>query len=325
MKRISIVLFSLFFTGIAQAQLLKVTAGSDVTILAGTVFTVDSLSLTPTADFTLSNVTLSKSATAIHTQVNPYISRVYQFSNTGSPFSGSVLMKYRDGAELNGINEADLTLNIHNGTNWSAYPASTRDGTNNFVLTNGIAGVSLNELTLAGQLAPLPLSWLSFTATKQNQTALLQWSTAWEENTQSFLVQHSADGTNWVTIGTLAAAGNSINTNHYNYVHTNPLTGMNYYRIKQTDSDNHYSYSPIRTVVFISAGQSFAILGNPVTNGTLLVQVYTDTPLSLYTADGKLLWEQSLNAGLKNIDVSRYSMGTYFLRSANKTEKVVIQ
>ena len=183
----------------------------------------------------------------------------------------------------------------------------------------------MNELTLANKLTPLPLSWLSFTASKQNQTALLQWSTVLEQNTQSFLVQHSADGTNWVTIGTLAAAGNSTNTNHYNYVHNNPLTGINYYRIIQTDADNRYSYSPLRTVLFTTAGQPFIILGNPVTNGTLLVQVYTATSLSLYTSDGKLVWEQSLNAGLKNIDVSRYSTGTYFLRSANKTEKVVIQ
>ena len=324
MKRNLLLLFMLF-TNLAHAQLLKVTAGTDLTILSGTVFTVDSLTLTPSSDFTLSNITLTKAATIIHPSLNKYISQVYQFSNISKPYSGSVMMKYADGTELNGINEADLTLNIYNGTIWSAYNATTRDGTNNFVLTNGLNSVKLNELTLASQFAALPVTWLSFTATKQNQTAFLQWSTAQEQNTQSFLVQHSQDGINWVTIATLAAAGNSTNTNNYNYVHTNPVTGINYYRINQTDADSRYTYSDIRTILFTNVGKPFDILSNPVTNGILVVKVNIVTPLSLYTSDGKLLWQQSQITGLKNIDVSRYAKGNYFLRSGNYTQQIVIQ
>ena len=325
MKKFRLFLFCLFFTAMSEAQLLKVTTGSDLTIMSGTVFNVDSLSFTPSADFTLSNVTLSKSATIIHSQANPYISRVYQFNKTSNPFSGSVLMKYRDGAELNGISEADLTLNIYNGTIWNAYPATTRDGTNNFVFTNGLAGVTLNELTLASQFAALPLTWLSFVATKEHQTALLKWSTASEHNTQNFLVQHSSEGVNWITIATLPAAGNSTIAIDYNYVHTNPVVGTNYYRIKQTDLDNHYSYSPVRKVLFVTSEHPFNVFGNPVTNGMLVVEGITFTPLSFYTADGKLLWQQQLSSGLKNIDVSRYSKGNYFLKSGDYTKKVIIQ
>lgn len=325
MKIIYSLLFYLFFAGNISAQLLKVTAGTDVTVLSGTVFTVDSLTLTPSSDFTLSNVTVSKSTTIIHPSLNKYISRVYQFSNTSNPFSGAIIIKYLDGAELNGINEADLNLNVYNGTGWQAYNATTRDGTNNFVLTNGLTGVSLNELTLASQFAPLPVTWLSFTATKENQTVFLQWSTAQEQNTQSYLVQHSEEGINWVTIASLPAAGNSSNTNNYNYVHTNPVTGMNYYRIEQTDADHRSSYSLVRTILFTNVVQPFDIISNPVTNGILVVKVYIATQLSLYTAEGKLLWKQQQITGLKNIDVSRYAKGNYFLRSDNYTKQIVIQ
>ncbi|MBC7626598.1 T9SS type A sorting domain-containing protein, partial [Ferruginibacter sp.] len=304
---------------------LKVANGSDVTILSGTVFTIDSLTLTPSSNFTLSNVTLSKSATIIHSQTNPYISRVYQFSNTSNPFSGSILMKYSDGAELNGINEADLTLNIHNGVSWNAYNATTRDGTNNFVLTDGLTGITLNELTLASQFAALPLTWLSFDATKEKQTTLLKWSTASEQNTKSFAVQHSSEGVNWNTIAILPAAGNSTIAIEYNYVHTNPIMGTNYYRIKETDLDNHYSYSPVRKVLFTTLEQPFTVLGNPVANGILVVKLIELTPLSFYTSDGKLLWQQLISSGIKIIDVSRYAKGSYFLRSANYTQKIVIQ
>jgi hypothetical protein len=317
-------LAALFFCN-AQAQL-TVESGSSLTIQNGTQLHGDGLTLIPSADFILSNVILSRSTTAIHTPVNPYIARVYQFSNTSNAFSGSIQINYTDGAELNGIAEVDLTLNIYNGTYWAAYPASTRDASNNYVLTNGLSGITLNELTLASQFAPLPLNWLSFTAKAQNKSqSLLQWITAQEQNTKDFYIQHSADGINWVTIGNLPAAGNSNSASNYNYVHTNPVTGLNYYRIKQTDVDSRYSYSPVRILSFTRALQPFTILGNPVTNNVLTLQVNMATSLAFYTADGKLLWREQVNAGTKIIDVSRYAKGTYLLKTITTTQKVVIQ
>jgi Secretion system C-terminal sorting domain len=315
----------LLITGMARAQLLKVTAGTDITILGGTVFKVENLTLTPSANFTISNNTLDKYTTVIHTTPNPYIARVYRFSNNTNPFSGSVQINYTDGAGLNSIPENQLTLNIHNGTAWIAYPATTRDGTNNFVLTSSISSTGLNELTLANSLTPLPLAWLSFTAIKQNQTVLLKWATAQEQNTRNFTVQHSANGINWSGIGLLPAAGNSNSTSNYSYVHSNPITGINYYRILQTDLDNRNSYSIIRTLKFTKTDEPFTVMGNPVTNDVLTVQVNTFINLALYTADGKLLWQEQVNAGTKNIDVSRYAKGIYLLKANNTAQKVVIQ
>src|SRR6188474_1854295 len=118
MKKILFVFFAASFLCNAHAQLLTVDPGASLTIQNGAQFHVDGLTLIPSADFILSNVVLSRSATVVHTQVNPYISRVYQFSNTSNAFSGSVQINYNDGAELNGLAEEFLTLNIHNGTYW---------------------------------------------------------------------------------------------------------------------------------------------------------------------------------------------------------------
>jgi hypothetical protein len=324
MKKISLLFAVLLFNIMAKTQLLKVTAGTDITILSGTVFKVENLTLTPAADFIISNNTLDKFTTVTHTSSNPYIARVYRFSNNTNPFTGSVQINYTDGAELNSIPENQLTLNIHNGTNWNFYSATTRDATNNFVLTNSVVSTGLNELTLAGS-APLPLAWLSFTATKQNQTALLKWATTQEQNTRNFTVQHSTNSINWAGIGIQPAAGNSNTISNYSYVHSTPVTGINYYRILQTDLDNRNSYSEIRTLKFTTDDVPFIIIGNPVTNNILSVQVNRTTGLAFYTAEGKLLWQELVNAGTKNIDVSRYAKGTYFLKADFASEKVVIQ
>ena len=324
MKKLPMLCLAALFFCNAHAQV-TVDAGASLTIQNGTLLYGDGLTLIPSADFILSNVILSRSATIIHTQVNPYISRVYQFSNTSNGFSGSIQINYTD-AELNGLTETDLTLNIHNGTNWAAYPPITRDDINNFVLTAGLSGITLNELTLADLSAPLPLTWLSFTAKAQNNSqSLLQWATAQEQNTKDFYIEHSADGINWVTIGSLPAAGNSNSTRHYTYVHTSPVKGLNYYRIKQTDVDSRYSYSLVRMLSFTRALQPLTIIGNPITNNVLTIQVNMATSLAFYTADGKLLWQKQVNAGTRSIDVSSYAKGTYLLKTITTTHKVVIQ
>jgi hypothetical protein len=139
--------------GSLQAQIIAVSPGTDMTIKQGTVFSADSLVLIPSVDFTISNTALNKSATVTHALNNPYIARVYQFGNTSKQFSGSIQINYLD-AELNGIAESQLELNIYNGTAWKAFAPVTRDAVNNYLLTAGLNCISLNELTLAAECDP---------------------------------------------------------------------------------------------------------------------------------------------------------------------------
>jgi hypothetical protein len=307
-----------------RAQILNVAAGTNLTIQAGTIFRADSLTLIPTSDFIISNNTLTKTQTITHFSYNPYISHVYHFANNTGSFAGAIQINYDD-AELNGILEPNLTLNIHNGTAWIFYPAATRDVVNNFVYTPAIIINAISELTLANLSTPLPLQWLTFTAIKQNQTALLNWSTTHEQNTRDFTVQHSINGINWTAIGNRPSTGQINTTGYYSFVHTNPVTGVNYYRILQNDNTNRSSYSVTRTLLFTARDEPFIIAGNPVTNDILTIRVNTSIVLAFYTADGKLLWKELVHAGTKNIDVSRYAKGTYFLKGNSVSEKVVIQ
>ncbi|MDN3654294.1 HYR domain-containing protein [Ferruginibacter paludis] len=144
---------AVFLPKILHAQILTVSPGTDMTIKPGTVFSADSLVLIPSADFTISNTTLNKSAIVTHALPNPHIARVYQFDNTSKPFSGSIQINYLD-AELKGIAENLLELNVHNGTAWKAFAPANRDAVNNFVLTASLNCIPLNELTLAAECAP---------------------------------------------------------------------------------------------------------------------------------------------------------------------------
>jgi hypothetical protein len=175
----------------------------------------------------------------------------------------------------------------------------------------------------AGSLLPVTLA--SFTARKQSNNVLLQWATATEQNSKDFSVQYSANGNSWNTISILSAAGNSNTIRHYSYTHTNPAAGNNYYRLLQTDIDGKSSYSEVRNVSFSTGASSFKVMTNPVRNSVLQVEVNSAVPMSLYSPDGRLLWEKQMNTGLQSIDISRYGKGIFLLKTKEATEKILVQ
>jgi hypothetical protein len=314
-----------------QAQSLVVSSGTDLVIKQGTVFSSDGLVLTPSADFTLSNVNITRNTTTTHPAINTYIGRVYTFSSGTAPFNGTIRVNYQDGAELNGLSETNLQLNTFNGSVWQAFPSATNDPVNNYVISGSISGLQLDELTLASALNPLPIQWRSFTATRQQDKALLQWSTFAELNSWSFIIQTSTNNITWNTLATVPAAGNSSTLQSYRYLHTSPAAGGNYYRVIQTDIDGKNSYSPVKKVSFETTAWHVELLGNPVRNGKLEIRVTLASPndilpvLNLYAADGKILFTKQSTQGTQSINVSGYPKGTYILKANEKTLQFVVQ
>jgi hypothetical protein len=227
-------------------------------------------------------------------------------------------------AELNGLTESTLEVNNYNGSAWSQVTSATNDATNNYVLTNALSSATLREITLASSSSPLPVEWLDFTATKQQNDVLLEWSTAQEMNTQDFVVQHSIDGEVFTNLHT-QAAGNSSTIQEYNYVHTSPVIGYNYYRIHQRDMNGESAYSEIRKVKFSTgtAANDIQILGNPIQMNELALITPIDQDIALYSMLGQLYWEKHLAAGSHTIDVSFLPKGTYLLQTKITSHKVI--
>lgn len=98
---------------------------------------------------------------------------------------------------------------------------------------------------------PLPVSFLSFSGQVRDQTTIrLSWETAWEENNKHFSIQKSKDGKNFVEIDQVLGARNSTEGAVYSFLDQNPYAGENYYRLKQVDFDEDFSFSNIIAVSF---------------------------------------------------------------------------
>jgi len=171
----------------------------------------------------------------------------------------------------------------------------------------------------------LPVSWLSFSANGQTNGVALSWSTASEENTKDFKVQHSLNGVDWNDIGTVPAAGNSSTVREYSFMDHDPLTGLNYYRLLQRDVDGNFNYSKVVQVKFFGAERSLRVYPNPVVNGELTINLNQNSVVQVYSIVGVKLLQKEFSAGEHLLNVSQLSRGTYYLKAKNEAVMFIIQ
>lgn len=178
----------------------------------------------------------------------------------------------------------------------------------------------------SGGAVSLPVTWETVSAEKQNGQSVLRWSTASEQNTKDFVVQHSSNTTDWTSLTTIPAAGNSTTTRNYSYFHQNPLKGnnYNYYRILQRDLDGKFSYSKIVSIIFNEPGSDVQVYPNPV-HDQLTVFLAETQMVRLVNAAGATVWKGQLPAGRNTIPVQTYSKGVYVLTTGTQSFRILIQ
>ena len=183
---------------------------------------------------------------------------------------------------------------------------------------------SFSDFAIGSTSIPLPLTWVDFSAKLQGSAVALDWKTANEARTKDFVVQHSSNGTVWTEVGTVAAAGNSDGLRTYRFTHSKPVNGANYYRLLQRDIDNNFKYSNVQIVRFAGKSERLLILGNPVVNGLLEVNVKEKTTMLLKSMEGRVLLVRQLGPGRNQVNVANLSAGTYILVTDKEVVKLVI-
>jgi hypothetical protein len=203
------------------------------------------------------------------------------------------------------ITAVDNTMNNNHGTLTNFSLSGTGS---NFILDNGLTAV------------PLPIILTRFTAARRGNQALLQWQTGVEENTSNFIIERSADGAQFTTIGTIAAAGNSNKPLNYAFTDLAPGKNTNYYRLKQTDLDGHFTYSPIKVLVFPVTGKLvWYVAGNRTAQVNL--QQGSNERYTLTDLNGHTLRRGQLSGG--KTDISGYPAGLYIVKVITATGQVM--
>ena len=159
--------------------------------------------------------------------------------------------------------------------------------------------------------ALLPIELLNFSGKPIGATNLLEWVTSTEINNNFFTIERAKDAIHFNPIGTIDGAGNSNIQLHYNFVDDSPTSGINYYRLKQTDFNGDYTHSSI--IAINNELTDFSIFVN---NNLLYIKLSTTDfigKLVIYDINGRKIIESTINSNLK-IDLSSYKKGIYIYR-----------
>lgn len=175
----------------------------------------------------------------------------------------------------------------------------------------------------------LPVSIMGFIVHEENNQSVMQWKTASELNNKGFEIQRSKDAINWNKIGYVNGAINSSLEKNYSFRDEDPLPGKNFYRLLQYDIDGKSSFSPVVNVDIFKAG--YYTLGNNPGNGIYRINIHSTNKATLFVIDmtGRRLLSKQIDAGIQQLDISKFARGTYLLHlhigTAIFTEKLIKQ
>lgn len=119
----------------------------------------------------------------------------------------------------------------------------------------------------------LPVSLSAFQAKKNGQSVFLNWVTVSEQNNDYFDIMRSVNGEDFEKIGKVAGNGNSQTTKNYAFTDFNPLSGTNYYFLKQFDKDGNFQDS-YKVSINLLKKSTFTVSS---ANGGLTVNIGTET------------------------------------------------
>jgi len=179
---------------------------------------------------------------------------------------------------------------------------------------------------------PLPVTWLYFRGKTVAKDNILDWATANEQNSKLFEVERSLNATDYTRIGIVNAAGNSGQTNTYQYTDRN-IDRLNsefmFYRLKQIDIDGRFKYSNIVRLRYNEKNTANTIVYPNPTPGMITILVGDNALVGsvalLYDINGRLLESIKITASSQVVDLSKYTNGTYFIRLSNREVLKVVK
>jgi hypothetical protein len=111
----------------------------------------------------------------------------------------------------------------------------SRGGAGGPAWTNGSTGGN-GFLTISHSICTtLPISIFINEVVCESSLPKIIWSTFSEQNNNYFSIARSKDGESFQNIGILNSLGNSSSLQSYSFIDHNPLQGLSYYRLSQTD------------------------------------------------------------------------------------------
>lgn len=150
----------------------------------------------------------------------------------------------------------------------------------------------------------LPVTFTSIKARQANGNAVqVEWSVAGESGIKAYDVETSADGRSFSKAATVSASGNNsgaVNAN-YNWLHTSPVAGTNYYRVKSIGWNGDVKYTSVVSVKLGKGKAEVSVHPNPVKDNIISLQMLNlekgNYTMRMYNAAGQQVMSKTISHG----------------------------
>jgi glucose/arabinose dehydrogenase len=168
----------------------------------------------------------------------------------------------------------------------------------------------------------LPLILRSFSVAAQSGGNLVKWITESETDLQTFVVERSTDGHQFIPIDLQEARGNGSGQTQYSFLDNTFPSGDSYYRLKMVDKTTGYYFSMvIRVFTGLARQDQLLVVPNPVENDFTLGGFFNtngSVQIQISDAGGRIIqsFKETVSNGFNNMQVSvpnHLPSGIYFI------------
>lgn len=260
----------------------------------------------------------------VPTDVQSRLTRVWRASEKdtlgGSVDVGAINIQF----DLNGlgpVTPSDLRLLIDTDNDGDfndeipiAGASSTGGGNYSFSGVTAISdGLRFTLGSFNSTSTPLPVTWLNLEGkVNESNEVQLDWSTTDEIANNYFTIQRSHNLEFWNSLGDVAASEEASATHNYIFWDKNPLNGLNYYRIQQTDIDGTQSYSRI-IAVEVENNNSTWVYPNPASETITIPSL--ESNYHIYNLQGKDVTELIIPVSQDKVNIQNLEAGSYLYKS----------
>ncbi|MCB0489073.1 MAG: T9SS type A sorting domain-containing protein [Cyclobacteriaceae bacterium] len=265
------------------------------------------------------NATLASSTTSgVAAPIQERLSRIWRVSESGDVGNVSISFDFSSvGGSPIGSNLRLLIDRDGDGFGDNDVTPIAGSVSNGIAVFSNVNFQSGDRFTLGNTDAssPLPVSLVYFEALPANELVLVKWKTESELDNEQFTVERSTDAEQWNEVTSVVGAGTSTEVKHYQILDYDPIQGKSYYRLKQTDFDGKFDYSPIVAVEF--TGRSALFVSPNPTQGLITIkgQDIGQDQVRVFNAQGiRISPRQYVEEGRLQVDLSSFSSGVYIIQ-----------
>lgn len=216
------------------------------------------------------------------------------------------------------------------GITWTTRTSAANNTWSGITYANGIfvvvggGGSTTNRVMTSGTFITVPLNWLSVKGDLNNALqACIKWDVE-ERSVAGYVVEKSTDGINYSPIGSISSKGNGDNS--YSFTEQQLLMSTTWYRVKQIDIGDRFSYS---SVIILRNGNNSpkSVYPNPVeVLTTVLVDKNSLNKTAVLTdVEGKTLQTIRISSLSFTVNVANYPAGLYLLKIGNERPVTIVK